>query len=155
GLQVAATPNATTSGCGSPTFAPAAGNTSASFSGGTIAASGTCTVSVDVTATTAGSYTNTTGPVSSTNAGTGNTASANLTVVAPPVVAKAFNPTSIPLNGTTTLTLTITNPAVNTVALSSVVLNDILPTGLTVASAIVSDPCGLGSGVLHTTAPTT
>src|SRR5581483_10222375 len=51
GLQVAATPNASTSGCGSPTFAPAAGNTALSFSGGTIAASGTCTVSVAVTAT--------------------------------------------------------------------------------------------------------
>jgi hypothetical protein len=40
GLEVAATPNAST-GCGSPTFAPAAGNTSISFSGGTIGASGT------------------------------------------------------------------------------------------------------------------
>ena len=129
--------------------------TGISLTGATIAVGGTCQFSVTVTGATAGQYTNTTGAVSSTNGGTGNTATANLTVVAPPSVAKAFNPTSIPLNGTTTLTITITNPPVNTVALSPVTLNDILPTGLTVASAIVSDPCGLGSGILHTTAPTT
>jgi mucin-19 len=129
--------------------------TGISLTGATAAAGGTCQFSVTVTGATAGQYTNTTGAVSSTNGGTGNTATANLTVVAPPSVAKAFNPTTVPLNGTTTLTITITNPAVNTVALSPVTLNDILPTGLTVASAIVSDPCGLGSGVLHTTAPTT
>jgi uncharacterized repeat protein (TIGR01451 family) len=80
GLQVAATPNATATGCGSPIFAPAAGNTSVSFSGGTIAASGTCTVTVDVTATTGGSKVNTTGNVTSTNGGTGNTGTATLTV---------------------------------------------------------------------------
>jgi len=129
--------------------------TGISLTGATIATGGTCQFSVTVTGATAGQYTNTTGAVSSTNGGTGNTATANLTVVAPPSVAKAFNPTTIPLNGTTTLTITITNPAVNAVALSPVTLNDILPTGLTVASGIVSDPCGLGSGVLHTTAPTT
>ncbi|HJX27188.1 MAG TPA: hypothetical protein VJ885_04700, partial [Thermoanaerobaculia bacterium] len=63
GLQVAATPNVSATGCGSPTFSPAAGNTSLTFSGGTIAASGTCTVSVNVTATTSGAKANTTGNV--------------------------------------------------------------------------------------------
>ncbi|HET9283874.1 MAG TPA: hypothetical protein VFR24_18145, partial [Candidatus Angelobacter sp.] len=155
GLQVSSTPGVTNS-CGG-TVTAAANSTSISLTGGTIATPGsTCTVAVSVTGTTAGTVTNTTGAVSSTNGGTGATSNtATLTVVAPPVVAKAFNPTTIPLNGTTTLTITITNPAVNTVALSPVTLNDILPTGLTVASAIVSDPCGLGSGILHTTAPTT
>jgi len=81
GLQVAATPNASTTGCGSPTFAPAAGNTSVSFSGGTIAASGACTVTVDVTATTSGSKVNTSGNVSSTETGVGtDTATATLAV---------------------------------------------------------------------------
>ena len=47
-MQVAATPNATTSGCGSPTFAPNAGAVSISFTNGTIVAGGTCTVSVNV-----------------------------------------------------------------------------------------------------------
>lgn len=83
GMQVAATPGATTSGCGSPTFAPASGNTSLSFSGGTVAASGTCTVSVNVVSTTVGTKTNTTGNITSTNGGTGNTATAKLGVVYP------------------------------------------------------------------------
>ncbi len=49
GLVVATPPNASTSGCGAPTWAPGAGAGSVSFSGGAIAAGGTCLVSVDVT----------------------------------------------------------------------------------------------------------
>ncbi|HEX9982694.1 MAG TPA: hypothetical protein VGF69_05495, partial [Thermoanaerobaculia bacterium] len=64
GLLVAPVPNATTSGCGAPTFSPSAGAGSVSFSGGTIAAGGTCVVTVDVTAASTGSYVNTTGNVS-------------------------------------------------------------------------------------------
>ncbi|HPC83145.1 MAG TPA: hypothetical protein PLR87_07215 [Thermoanaerobaculaceae bacterium] len=48
-MRVADPPNAQTLGCGTPTFAPAANDTSLSFSDGTIAANGTCTVRVDVT----------------------------------------------------------------------------------------------------------
>ena len=61
GLQVAATPNVTTIGCGAGPFfdrALAAGDVSLNFSG-TIAASGTCRVSVDVTAITSGDKVNT------------------------------------------------------------------------------------------------
>jgi hypothetical protein len=83
GVQVASTPGIAISGCGSPTFAPIAGATSLTFSGGTIAASGTCTASVNVTATTAGSKVNTTNAVTSTNGGTGGTATATLTVYGP------------------------------------------------------------------------
>jgi len=79
-MRVAAIPNATTSGCGAPTFAPVAGAASISFTAGSIAAGGTCTVKVDITAPTVGSYANTSGAVSATTAGTGNTASDTLTV---------------------------------------------------------------------------
>ncbi|MDE2179332.1 MAG: IPTL-CTERM sorting domain-containing protein [candidate division NC10 bacterium] len=82
-MTVASTPNASTAGCGSPTFAPGAGAGSISFSNGTIAAGATCTVKVDVTAPTAGDYTNTSGVVSTTiNSVTsnGNTATGTLTV---------------------------------------------------------------------------
>src|SRR5688572_29378349 len=82
-MRVAAAPNATTSGCGSPIFAPVATATSISFTGGTIAAGGICTVSINVTAPNVGSYANTSGAVSSTNGGTGNTATDTLTVNAP------------------------------------------------------------------------
>jgi uncharacterized repeat protein (TIGR01451 family) len=87
GLEVAAPPNATTIGCGSPAFAPAAGNTSVSFSAGTIAASGACTVTVDVSATTAGPKVNTTSNVTSTNGGTGNTGTDTLDVMEAAVAA--------------------------------------------------------------------
>src|SRR3954447_2595789 len=85
-MVVAATPNATTSGCGAPTFTPVAGAGSISFSNATIAAGGTCTVSVNITAPATGSYHNTSGAVTHTINATlisGNTASADLDVTAP------------------------------------------------------------------------
>jgi len=54
--------------------------TGISLSGATIAGGSQCQFSVTVTGAASGSYTNTTGPVSSTNGGTGNQASANLSV---------------------------------------------------------------------------
>jgi uncharacterized repeat protein (TIGR01451 family) len=144
GLEVAATPNATTSGCGSPTFSPAAGNTSISFSGGTIAASGTCTVTVDVTATTGGSKVNMTGNVTSTNGGTGNTATATLTAVSPPSIAKAFSPNPIAVGGVSTLTFTITNPNAGT-SLTGVAFTDTFPAGLEVAATPNASTTGCGS----------
>ncbi|HEY2393857.1 MAG TPA: hypothetical protein VGK22_21970 [Candidatus Angelobacter sp.] len=148
---VVSTPNGLTGTCGSGTITAVAGSGSISLSGGTIAASGSCTFSVNVTGTTAGAKANTTGAVSSTEGGTGATSNtATLNVVAPPSIAKVFNPTSIALNATTSLTFTITNPAANTVSLTGVAFTDVLPTGLTVANATAT-VCG---GTLTTTAPT-
>jgi uncharacterized repeat protein (TIGR01451 family) len=144
GLQVAATPNATTTGCGLPTFAPAAGNTSVSFSGGTIAASGTCTVTVDVTATTGGAKVNTTGSVTSTNGGTGNTGTDTLSVVSPPSIAKAFSPNPIGVGGVSTLTFTIMNPNAGT-SLTGVAFTDSFPAGMQVAATPNATTTGCGS----------
>jgi fimbrial isopeptide formation D2 family protein len=105
---------------------------------------------VNVTGTAAGTQNNTTGNVTSTEGGTGGTASASINVVAPPSIAKVFNPSSIALNATTSLTFTITNPAANAVSLTGVAFTDTLPTGLTVANATAT-VCG---GTLTTTAPT-
>ena len=77
---VVATPNGLTGSCGGGTITAVAGAGSVSLSGATIAVSGSCNFSVNVTGTTTGSKTNTTGNVTSTNGGTGNTASAGLTV---------------------------------------------------------------------------
>jgi uncharacterized repeat protein (TIGR01451 family) len=78
--------------------------------------------------------------VTSNEGGTGNTASASLTVVQPPTAGTSFAASSIPLNGTTTLTFTIGNPAGNT-ALSGIAFTDSLPAGLVVASPNgLSDP---------------
>jgi CSLREA domain-containing protein len=136
---VVATPNGLTNTCGG-TATAVAGSGSISLTGGTIAASSTCTVTVNVTGTASGQYTNTSGSVTSTNGGTGNTATANLTVASPPTITKAFGAASIPLNGSTSLTFNITNPAANTIALTGVAFTDNLPAGLVVAT-----PNGLAS----------
>jgi uncharacterized repeat protein (TIGR01451 family) len=147
---VVSTPNGLTGACGSGIVTAVAGSGTVSLSGGTIGAGGTCTFSVNVTGTTAGTKNNTTGNVTSTEGGTGGTASASISVVAPPSIAKVFNPAAIALNATTSLTFTITNPAANAVALTGVAFTDTLPTGLTVANATAT-VCG---GTLTTTAPT-
>jgi hypothetical protein len=76
---VVATPNGLTSTCGGTPFAPQ-GGFMVSLAAGTIAPAGSCTVSVNVTGETAGTYVNFTGLVSSTNGGTGNSASATIRV---------------------------------------------------------------------------
>jgi uncharacterized repeat protein (TIGR01451 family) len=146
GLAVAATPNATTSsGCGSPTFAPAAGATSVAFSGGVIAAGETCDVTVDVTATTGGLKANVTGDVTSTEGGAGGTASAGLLVIEPPAIAKVFGTTSLAVGATTTLTFTLTNPNA-AIALTGVGFDDPLPGGLVVATPSgLTGACGGGN----------
>jgi uncharacterized repeat protein (TIGR01451 family) len=147
---VVSTPNGLTGTCGAGTITATAGTNVISLSGGTIAANSSCTFSVNVTGIAAGTQNNTTGNVTSTEGGTGGTASASINVVAPPSIAKVFNPSNIALNATTSLTFTITNPAANTVALTGVAFTDTLPTGLTVANATAT-VCG---GTLTTTAPT-
>src|SRR5262249_45048588 len=118
--------------------------------GGTIAATASCNIQVDVTGTSAGLKNNTTGNVTSTEGGTGGTASASIKVEAPPSIAKAFNPSTISLNAATSLTFTLTNPAANPDALAGVAFSDTLPTGLTVSNASAT-VCG---GTLTLTAPT-
>ena len=154
GLQVAATPNVMTSGCGSPTFAPVAGDTLLTFSGGAIAASGTCTVSVAVTATTGGTKVNTTGNVSATNGGTGNTGTSTLT--ATPTsdlsISKTNGVTSINAGGTTTYTLVISNAGPS--AADGALLTDPAVSNLTVTNVTCTGGTGgatcPGSGVTVT-----
>src|SRR5207302_10859141 len=123
GLTVA---NASATVCGGTltTTAP----TGIQLSGGTIAVNSQCQFSVTVTGAASGQYTNTTGSVTSTNGGTGNTASANLTVATPPTITKLFGAAQIPLNGTTSLTFTINNPNTN-VILNGIAFTDSLPAG--------------------------
>ncbi|HEY6928964.1 MAG TPA: hypothetical protein VJA66_04730, partial [Thermoanaerobaculia bacterium] len=85
-MVVAATPGASVSACGAPTFSPVAGDGAVAFSGGTIAGGGSCMVTVNVTAPATGTYSNLSGNISHViNAATvnGNTASASLTVNPP------------------------------------------------------------------------
>jgi len=82
---------------------------------------------------------------------TGSTGNLTYTVVAPPTIAKAFNPVTITLGATSTLTFTINNPAANTVAITSVGFTDDLQGGLTVPTAS-TNAC---NGTLTTTNPST
>jgi uncharacterized repeat protein (TIGR01451 family) len=85
-MVVALTPNASTTGCGAPTFAPVPGTASIALTNGMIGPGGTCSVHVDVTAPAVGTYNNVSGPVSfSINGQTvnGNTANASLGVTPP------------------------------------------------------------------------
>lgn len=160
GLQVAATPAASTTCGGSPKWSPSAGETTLTFgspTGATIPArvgtmNGTCTAQVDVTATTAGPHPNVSGYVSYLSGGTtvanygpGGSATASLTAVLPPSIAKGFSPDPILAGGTSTLTFTLTNPNPNN-ALSGVAFSDpfpVAPGAMTVAAPLAtSNTCG-------------
>ncbi|GAP12426.1 protein containg conserved repeat domain [Longilinea arvoryzae] len=89
GMMVVATPpNASTTGCGTPTFTPAAGSGSIAFSNGTLAPNSSCTIKVNVSVPAVGTYLNTTGNLFIGTSDTGNSASDTLTVnTAPPAPA--------------------------------------------------------------------
>ena len=137
GLTIASVPNA--SQCNGTVTSTA---NSVILSGGSIPVNGTCTVTVTVIAA-AGSYLNLSDAVTSANGGTGNTASATLTVIAPPSISKSFSSNSVNVGDTPTLTFTVTNPLENTVALSGVAFTDIYPFGLTNATPLATtNTCG-------------
>jgi hypothetical protein len=139
---VVATPNGLANTCGGTVAATAGTASVALVNGGLLANNGTCTVTVNVAGTTGGAKNNTTGAVTSTEGGAGGTASASLAVIAPPTIAKAFGAASIIVNGTTTLTFTLTNPNTGT-ALTGVGFTDPLPAGVVVATPnALANACG-------------
>ena len=117
-------------------------------------AAGSCFISVEVKATSVGVLNNTTDPISANESGPGtasNTASLTVTAtptVLPPAAAKAFGDVSIPINGTTSLTFTITNPNATT-PLVAIELTDMLPSGLVVATPNgLTGSCVTGNGAV-------
>src|SRR4029079_7953772 len=89
---------------------------------------------------------NVTGYVSATdsgaNTGTNGIATATLTAVSPPIIAKAFSPQTILQGGTSVLTFTITNPNSSN-ALSGVAFSDTYPANVTNATpASPTNTCG-------------
>ena len=73
----------------------------------------------------------------------GQAAAQTTATVAPPTMTKQFGAANIPLNGTTSLTLTVTNPGGNVIPLTGVAFADNLPTGLLVATPSgLSNSCG-------------
>jgi uncharacterized repeat protein (TIGR01451 family) len=142
---IVATPNGLSGGVCGGTVTATAGSNSISLSGATVSAAATCTFTVNVTGTVAGIQNNTTGAVTSTEGGTGNTASATITVVAPPSISKAFATPTLLVGSSTALTFTITNPNA-TVALTAVGFTDTLPSGLAVSTPNgLTGSCGGGT----------
>lgn len=92
-----------------------------------------------VASSSAGTFTNTAKAVVN---GYNQTASDTITVVAAPTVTKAFNQTSILPNGTSRLTITLTNPNPS-LAISGVAFTDAYPSGLkNAATTNLSSTCG-------------
>ncbi|MFG1799888.1 hypothetical protein ACGFI4_06905, partial [Micromonospora carbonacea] len=146
---VVATPNGAQTDCASGTIAATAGSSSISLFGATLPANASCTVSVNVTGTTTGTKVNTTAAVTSVQSGPGVPASASVTVVAEvvaaPTISKAFDDSTIPVGGTTSLVFTLSNPNAST-SLTGVSFVDNLPVGLVVATPNgLSGSCGGGT----------
>jgi uncharacterized repeat protein (TIGR01451 family) len=138
GMTIAPTPTASTT-CGAGTVTATAGASSVALANGSVAANATCTIAVTVTSSTSGISTNTI-PANAFGSTQGATNAApasavlNIGNVSAVTLAKSFSPTAIPVNGTSTLTISIANTATNAVALSSIGLSDGLPANVTIAA---------------------
>ena len=101
----------TAGGCSGFPASIAAGATVFNATGGTLPAGSTCTISFAVKSATQGSYLNTAGGVTTTETGVAgagsNGASLGVGVIG---ISKQFTPSVIAPNGTSTVTLTLTNP---------------------------------------------
>ena len=143
GLVVAA-PNLLTNTCGG-TVTASAGASSASLSGATLAAGASCSMVVGVTGTTPGVKNNSV-QATSVDGGAGNTSNAMLTVETPlpPLIAKAFGATMIPVTGTTSLTFTLrANTGLTGIVSTGIAFTDSLPAGLVVATPnAMTNTCG-------------
>jgi mucin-19 len=130
----------TSNTCGGTATGASLGS-SLSLTGGTLAGGSSCTVSTTVGSGTAGVFNNVTTAVTSSNGGTGTTASGTFIVSGAPYITKSFSPARINTGGTSTLTLTITN--VLSLGQANVAFTDTFPSGLVVASTpALTNTCG-------------
>ncbi|MDA8019643.1 MAG: hypothetical protein MPN21_19555 [Thermoanaerobaculia bacterium] len=108
------------------------GGSTITLSDAQIGAFQSCTVTVDVTSSTAGMHTNPAVTLSS-SAGSSMSLPIDLTVATDrPGFSKSFSPSSVPLGGRSTLTLTVDN-SLNASDLSSLVFTDVFPPGMLIA----------------------
>jgi uncharacterized repeat protein (TIGR01451 family) len=129
----------------------------ATFSGNTISISNlnfnggqNCQFSLNMVGTTPGTKTNTILSATSNEGGTGGPYSVTIDIVAPPAISQLFAPATVAPNTSSTLTITLTNPSGNDVALSGVAFTETLPSGLSITSNGGVSQCG---GTFTTTSP--
>jgi trimeric autotransporter adhesin len=154
-----ANPDSLTGTCGEGLITTAVSQIT--LAGATIPAGSSCTFKYDVLGIAGGSQDSTAGPVFSIEGGTGNTATAYLSVALAPVATAVFGDAAIDYGASTTLAFTVTNPNVTEAApararpaaisvfsgtLSGVGFVDTLPAGLVVATPNgLTGDCGGGS----------
>jgi uncharacterized repeat protein (TIGR01451 family) len=131
GLTVA---DAAISVCGGTVAVNSPSSISASFL--SIPIDGQCVFNVPVTGAVGGNYTTATGPISSSFAGSGASASASLRVADPPTIAKTFGAATILIGQSTSLSFAINNAGAT--PLTGISFTDALPAGL-----VISTPNGL------------
>lgn len=137
-----ANPSGLTNTCGGAAGA-VAGLTSVTLTGGSMPAGGSCSITVQVTSNE-GIKNNVTGAVTH-SFGSGNTASATLTAISPPVLTKTFGASNIDTRATTSLTFNLRNPNIS-LSLSGLAFSDTLPAGLVIATpAAITGSCGGGA----------
>jgi len=138
-----ANPSGLTNTCGGAVTATP-GSGTITLANGAIGALNSCTITVTVTSNE-GIKVNTTGLVTSALFGTGNSATATLSVATPPVLSKVFGAVSMGPQNSTTLSFTLKNP--NTVVpLTGLTFTDTLPTGLVVATpSVIAGVCDAGT----------
>ena len=147
GLSVA-TPAVVSNTCGG-TWNATAGSTIINLTGGTVATNSSCVVSVQVTGNTPGIFTNVSGVVTAST-GTGNQATAVLTILDPPEITKSFTPSSISQGGVSTISFVISN--VNSSAITNMAFTDTL-TGMSIVNPPAPLVTGAGCTGFAVTAP--
>jgi hypothetical protein len=131
--------------CGG-TLTAVKGSSKITLTGGSIPANGQCQITVNVTASGVGQFINSIGAgtlhaTTGTNAvGTVSTLTVSTSAGTPPKIVKAFNPVTINSGGTSTLTITLTNPN-STVAILTAPFTDNFPSGIIVSGG-ASTTCG-------------
>lgn len=157
GMTVASVPNASVSCTGTGfvngAVTAAAGAGAVTLNGGTIGQGGVCTVGIDVVASSEGTLTNTigSGAIGNTRDLTSPMFSRSLTVSAPVAVSKTFNPTTVPVGATATMTIKITNNGA--MDLTNAAFNDNFPSAnleLVSVDAPICSGGGSGSATANT-----
>lgn len=109
-----------------------------------------CQFSLNMVGTTPGPKTNTIPAATSNEGGTGGPYSVTIDIVAPPAISQAFTPATVAPNTNSTLTINLSNPSGNDVALPAVGFTETLPPGLSITSNGGVSQCG---GTFTTTSP--